>query len=92
MTRKRNSKHTPPLSDKELAEFDKEFVVDTFKPLSAKDRARWERARQKGEPVICVHLEQDLLDRVDSLAKSMKISREKLIKRGIKAVLAAGNQ
>lgn len=88
MTRKRKK---PPLSEKDLAEFDREFVVDTFKPLSLKDRARWERARKKGEPVICVRLEKDLLEQVDSLARRMKISREKLIKRGIKAVLAGAS-
>src|SRR5262245_10223826 len=29
------------------AEFDKEFIADSFGPLSAKDRERWERVRRK---------------------------------------------
>jgi hypothetical protein len=28
-------------------EFEQEFVVDTFQPLTAEDRVRWERAKGK---------------------------------------------
>lgn len=92
MPRKRNSKPAPILTEKESAEFDREFVIDTFKPLSVKDRARWERVRKKGEQTIRIHLESDLLDRVDALAKKTRIPRDKLISRGIKAVLAAAGE
>ena len=44
MTRRRKTK---AVAAKKLAEFDREFVVDTFKPLSRKDRARWQQARNK---------------------------------------------
>jgi hypothetical protein len=79
------------------AEFDKEMIVTQSRPLSAEERAWWERVRRrpgrprrgKGAKVISVSLEQDLLAKSDALAKSLGISRALLIERGLKAVLAA---
>ena len=81
----------------ETAEFDKEMVVTKSKPLTAEERARWERVRRRpgrprrgrGAKVISVSLEQELLARSDALAKNLGISRALLIERGLKAVLAA---
>ena len=79
------------------AEFDQEMVVTRSEPLTAEERAWWERVRRRpgrprrgrGAKVISVSLEQELLARSDALAKSLGISRALLIERGLKAVLAA---
>jgi hypothetical protein len=73
------------VSAKELAEFDREFVIDTFRPLSKANRLRWERMR-RGETVD-VPIDARLLKKVDTLAKKNRISRKGLIERGIKAML-----
>jgi hypothetical protein len=60
-------------------------------------RRRWERAKAKaphaedstGEETIAVRLEKTLLHRCTTLAKKKRISRDALIARGLKAVLAA---
>jgi len=79
------------------AEFDKEFVADTFGPLTPEMRAQWEAAKRKparpkegpSVQVISVSIEKDLLARSDALAKKKRISRARLIARGLRAVLAA---
>ncbi|MGH9368554.1 MAG: hypothetical protein ACRD3M_12860 [Thermoanaerobaculia bacterium] len=85
----------------ELAEatapYDREMVVDQFKPLDAATRGRWEKARRKpgrprrgkGAKVISVSVEKELLSRSDTLAKNLGLSRAGLIERGLKAILAA---
>ena len=78
-------------------EFDEEFVADKAKPLSPQMQAKWERAKAKqplgdegnGEQTITVRLEKRLLDRCTALAKKKRISRDALIARGLKALLAA---
>lgn len=101
MTRKRSQKPYWEMNLEELREatkeFDEEFVADKSKPLSPEMRARWARAKAKspasadenGEQVIAVRLEKALLDRCTALAKKKRISRDVLIARGLKAVLAA---
>ncbi len=81
----------------ETAGFDEEMVVSKSRPLTAEERAWWERVRRRpgrprrgrGARVISVSLEQELLARSDALAKNLGISRALLIERGLKAVLAA---
>lgn len=81
----------------ETAEFDREFVVTKSQPLSAEERAWWERIRRRpgrprrgsGAKVISVSVEQELLAKSDVLARNLGISRALLIERGLKAVLAA---
>ena len=78
------------------AEFDREFVIDEFKPLTPAQRAKWERLQRKpgrpkvgtGVKVISFSIEPGLLDRADRLAKKLKISRAQLVHRGLEAVLA----
>ena len=78
-------------------QFDREFVINESRPLTAKDRALWERAKRKpgrpragqGSQVISVSVERFLLSQSDALAKKMKITRAGLIARGLKAVLIA---
>ncbi|MEX2137753.1 MAG: hypothetical protein WD894_00715 [Pirellulales bacterium] len=78
------------------AEFDREFVIDEFKPLTPAQRAKWKRLQRKpgrpkvgnGVKVISLSVEQGLLARADRLAKKLKISRAQLVRRGLEAVLA----
>ena len=84
----------------EAAEFDKEMIITKSRPLSAEERAWWERVRRRpgrprrggGAKVISVSVEQELLARTDVLAKNLGISRALLIQRGLRAVLAAEGQ
>jgi hypothetical protein len=78
------------------ADLDQEFIVDTFKPLSRRQRARWERIKRKrgrpkvgrGAEVISVSVERELLARADRLAARLAIPRAALIARGLRAALA----
>ena len=84
----------------ELAEstapYDREMIVDDFRPLTDAARERWLRARRKrgrprrgrGAKVISVTVEKELLARSDTLARDLGLSRAGLIERGLKAVLA----
>ena len=88
----------------ELAEataaYGREMIVDDFKPLSKAARDRWERAQRKpgrprrgrGVKVISVSVEQDLLQRSDKLARSLGVSRARLIEKGLRVVLATGGK
>jgi len=77
------------------AEFDQEFVGDTFSPLTSEDCALWERIKPKrsrndfSARTIAVDVENGLLTRCDALAKKLGILRATLIARGLKAILAA---
>jgi Ribbon-helix-helix protein, copG family len=72
---------------KATEQFDKPFIVDESRPLTSAERGRWEKVRRKrGRPKIgkgfkrvSLSLEQDLLQRVTSLAKKRRISRSRLI-------------
>ena len=78
-------------------EFDKEFIGDTFRPLTPEMRERWERAkRKKGRPregcgvkVVSVSVEKGLLARSDALARKKGLTRAGLVARALKTVLAA---
>ncbi|HKI33084.1 MAG TPA: hypothetical protein VKA46_14630 [Gemmataceae bacterium] len=92
----RKSPHKPftEMTAKELArstaEFDEEGVADSFHPLTPEERARWDQARARdGMREVSVSLELELLARSDALAKKKGISRDSLIARGLRAILAA---
>jgi hypothetical protein len=78
-------------------EFGEEFVADQAKPLTPRMQERWEKAKarrghnlpNRGDQTIAVRLEKGLLDRCTALAKKKRISRDALIARGLKALLAA---
>jgi hypothetical protein len=101
MSRKSPGKPYWEMTTEELREatkeFDEEFVADRAKPLTPALPARWKRAKAKsahaedgsGQETITVRLEQALLDRCTALAKKKRISRDALIARGLKALLAA---
>lgn len=83
--------------EKTLAEFDKEFVVDSFAVPPAHAKAKWELAKRKrgrpvkgkGAKVISVSVEKALLSRSDALAKKLGLTRAALVDRGLHAVLVA---
>src|SRR5262245_54316808 len=97
---KRGMKPFAQMTSEELraatAEFDREMVSKSFRPLSPRARARWRKARQKpgrprmgqGAKMISVTVEKGLLAQSDALAKNMGVTRAGLIARGLKAVLA----
>jgi hypothetical protein len=82
---------------KATAEFDREFIADSFHPMSPAERAQWERIRRKmGRPrqgkcvqVISVSVEKDLLARSDRLARRLGVTRAALIARSLSATLLA---
>ena len=82
---------------RETAEFDREFVADTFGKPKGAALERWQRAKRKpgrprqgaGVKVISVSVEKGLLRRCDALAKRMGVSRAALISHGLQEVLAA---
>ena len=88
------------LSDRQktqaVREFDREFVVDTFRPLTAAERLRWRHIKRRpgrprngrGVKIISLSVEKELLKQSDALAKRLGISRAGLIARGLKRELA----
>jgi len=78
-------------------EFNEEFVADKAQKLTPAMKARWERAKAKAagadngsdRQTIAVQLEKGLLDQCLALAKKKRISRDALIARGLKVLLAA---
>ena len=81
--------------DRQCKEFDKEFIADTFRPLTPAQRALWERAKRRGRPtvgqgakVISLSVERQLLKEADAQAKALGISRAELVAQGLRAILA----
>jgi hypothetical protein len=101
MSRKQPAKPYWEMTTEELKEatreFDEEFVADKARPLTPEMQARWERARTRrpraedgpGDQTIAVRLDKALLERCTVLAKKKRISRDALIARGLRALLAA---
>jgi hypothetical protein len=101
MKSKKPSKPYWEMTTEELREatkqFDEEFVGDKARPLSPEMKARWEAAKAKADPpvngkaeqTIAVRLEKSLLKRCTALAKKKRVSRDELITRGIRVLLAA---
>lgn len=101
MSSKKPSKPYWEMTTAELREatkqFDEEFIGDKARPLTPEMKARWERAKAKGEPAqngkpertINARLDEALLKRCTALAKKRRLSRDALIARGLRALLAA---
>jgi hypothetical protein len=101
MSRKKSEKPYWEMTTEELREatkqFDEEFVFERSKPLTPQMKARWERAKAKlartddgeTEQIIAVRLDKSLLERVTSLARKKRLSRDALVARGLRALLAA---
>jgi hypothetical protein len=77
------------------AEFDEEFVADSFDEPNRRQKGKLARAKRKrgrpktgkGAKVISVSIERELLAKTDRLAKRLKVPRTTLISRGLEAVL-----
>src|SRR5260370_30568239 len=77
------------------AEFDREGIADTFRPMAPAEEVAWRKATQKrtrgrprvgnGVKVISLGIEATLLKRADALAKKRRISRAKLVAEGLEA-------
>lgn len=101
MKNKKPSKPYWEMTTAELREatkqFDEEFVGDKARPLTPEMKALWEQAKAKGEAptngkaeeTIAVRLDKALLKRCTALAKKKRLSRDTLIARGLRAILAA---
>lgn len=101
MNRERTAKPHWEMTTAELREatkeFDEEFVAERAKPMSPEMKARWERAKAKvpraengqTEQIIAVRLDKTLLDRCTALAKKKHLTRDALVARGLRAILAA---
>src|SRR4051794_40822636 len=105
---KQAKKHKPwtKMNVKELREatkeFDKPLPRGSTRPLSAAQRARWERARKgpsisvyvdnsKRRRVVVVMLDEKLVRDSDEYAKTHGMSRDQLVSRSLKKTLASGN-
>lgn len=99
MNKKIRKQHVWDRSEEELdamsAEFDREFVADTFGPPPPAIKRRLARARRKrgrprvgdGAQAISVTVEKSLLRRIDRLVKRRKTTRAAIIRRGMEAML-----
>jgi hypothetical protein len=78
-------------------QFDEEFVAEKSRPLTPEEEALWERAKAKlpsaedgqNEQTVAIRLNKVLLDRCTALAKKKRLSRDVLVARGLRALLAA---
>jgi macrodomain Ter protein organizer (MatP/YcbG family) len=82
----------------ELAEATKQYdamVIDKTRPLNAKERQLWERAKRgrgrpkvgKGARKVSISLEASLLEKTDALARRTGETRSELISRLLTAGL-----
>src|SRR6266404_5921273 len=101
MSSKKKSKPYWEMTTAELREatkqFDEEFIADKGRPLTPEEQALWEEVKAKGEvptngkaeETIAVRLDMALLKRCTALARKKRLSRDTLIARGLRAILAA---
>ncbi len=83
--------------DAMAAEFDREFIADTFGPMDDEATTLHRRMKRKrgrprvgaGSQVISVTIEKGLLKRADRLAKRLGMSRAKLIAVGLFRIMNA---
>ena len=69
--------------------------LDRSRPLTAAQRARWQRMKQrlsrptapKPVTVISIGLERDLVKQADAYAKRAGLTRDQLIARGLRAII-----
>jgi hypothetical protein len=102
MKRTKTSKPYWDMTTEELAEatkqFDREIDLSETRPLTKSERARWERAKRapdrsiylKAKPTraVVVRIEPELLQRTDRYATAHGMSRDELIRRSLRGILA----
>jgi hypothetical protein len=97
---KKNHKPYWEMTAKELGaatkQFDEEFIAEKSRPLTAQEQALWRgvksknaTANGKSQATITIRLEKNLLKRCVALAKKRRLSRDALIARGLRAILAS---
>ncbi|HVS72303.1 MAG TPA: hypothetical protein VHQ47_13695 [Phycisphaerae bacterium] len=82
--------------ERQWREFDKEFIADTFRPLTAAQRALWEKAKRRpgrprtgeGSQVVSLSVERALLEKADAYARAKGISRSQLVAEALRAMMA----
>jgi hypothetical protein len=81
---------------RQVREFDKEFVAGQFRPLTPEQRKMWDVAKKKsrgrpkvgnGAQVISLSVEKALLKRADARAKAAHMSRSQLVAMALEALL-----
>ncbi|HEY3242878.1 MAG TPA: hypothetical protein VGM03_05950 [Phycisphaerae bacterium] len=81
--------------DREVAMFDREFIIDEFKPLTPKMRAQLARAKRKGtkksaaghQRRVMLTIDKELLRRADEAAKHRGLTRSALFVQSLEAAL-----
>lgn len=94
--RKKLSKSFWELSDAEkdraVREFDKPLPASRFKPLSKRDRERFERARAAGgegvKRIYAFDIDPEVIEQANALAKRKKLTLSQLVERGLRGVMA----
>lgn len=104
MKMKRNKKEkdffdlTPEERDREVARFDHPIDEKECRPLTPRERARFERALASqpqvtvyfcdGKQDVVIHLDEELLSRATAFAKKNKTTLPKMIDRGLRGLLS----
>jgi hypothetical protein len=99
MPKQNAKKRLASMTAEELAEatkeFDEEFVMDKSRPLSRKGRLLWQRAQKAGKKeqrdgtkAVTVRLDEALLKKSDEYAREQGMTRDELINRSLKGILA----
>ena len=101
MKAKPNAKPYWEMNTEELAaataEFDREFIADTFHPLTPEERKQWQRMKRKmgrpkrgaGAKIISLTVERTLLAQADRFAKKRHMTRAALVDQALRAMLKA---
>ena len=85
--------------DRIAAEFDREFIADDFRPLTAAERRSWRRAQRCGpdadrkdaERRVTIRIERSLLKQIDDYARAHGLKRSEFLAHSAKAVMTAGS-
>jgi hypothetical protein len=83
--------------ERQAAAFNREFVADTARPLTAAQRKLWQKAKRKvgrprkgeGVKTIALSVERGLLKRADAMAKRRKLTRAALVAEALEAALSS---
>ena len=86
--------------DGEVAKFDQEFIAETAKALTAKERVRdWNARQKRGRPQVgsgarrvLITIESSLLRRSDRYADKHGLTRSALIARGLEVLLRSDGE
>jgi hypothetical protein len=100
MKNKNRKKSWGKMSAAELAaatkQFDKPLASTAIRPLSRRNRARWERAKKAGfksvyvgkKEKLVLEVDADWLERFDRRAAEHGMTRKELISRGLRSAMA----